>query len=105
MGKYNLKRETDYLNSCFHRVCEGETLFDVALKYGTTAHLLAKENGLTGELHAGDMLIVTRKEGRRYIVKEGDTLSSISVINKIPENEILLKNQIDFIYSGLTLLL
>ena len=105
MDKYRLKRENEYLKTCFHRVCECETLFSVANLYGTTPHLLARENGLKGEIAPGDMLVVTSREGRKYTVKEGDTLKSISVINGISEEEILRKNEIRFIYSGLVLLL
>ena len=83
MDKYRLKRENEYLKTCFHRVCECETLFSVANLYGTTPHLLARENGLRGEIAPGDMLVVTSREGRKYTVKEGDTLKSISVINGI----------------------
>lgn len=105
MNNYRLKRENEYLKTCFHRVCERETLFSVAQLYDTTAHLIAVENELKGEIAAGDLLMITSIQGRKYTVKEGDTLKSISVINKISEEEILKKNQIKFIYNGLVLLL
>ncbi|MGB9642179.1 MAG: LysM peptidoglycan-binding domain-containing protein [Candidatus Ratteibacteria bacterium] len=69
-----------------HTIKKGETLSSVAQKYNTTPEQLKKWNNLTSnKIYPGQTLIVNKYETAQktadsnyYIVKKGDTLSSIS---------------------------
>jgi len=69
-----------------HTIKKGETLSTVAKKYNTTPEQLKKWNNLTSnKIYPGQTIIVNRYETSQkdsdsnyYIVKKGDTLSSIS---------------------------
>ena len=55
-----------------HIVKRGQTLSEVARAYQIPEFALAKENGLTGELYAGQVLILPEKKGNYYTAQAGD---------------------------------
>ena len=84
-----------------HIVEQGETIQTIAKEYGVSTERIIADNGLFGldRLVSGQALIILSPE-RTYIVKEGDTLSSIStdsgiVIDKLKQrNPSLAQNNI-----------
>lgn len=76
---------------------KGDTLTSVAKKFSTSKELIAKENFLTGEVRAGDYLLVGRYE-KVYTVGVEDTLSSVAKILGVSEEELLRINKTDKIY-------
>lgn len=62
-----------------HTVNNGETLYHIARKYGTSAVKIAENNGLTNpdELSVGQKLLILTPT-RIYTVRGGDTLDKIS---------------------------
>ena len=70
------------LSSCIEKrgvyYCEdGDTLSSVAKKFSTTPELLAKDNGLTGEISKGDLLIIV-KHAKVYTVRVEDTPQTVA---------------------------
>ena len=55
-----------------HIVKRGQTLSGVARVYQIPEFALAKENELTGELYAGQVLILPEKQGNYYTAQAGD---------------------------------
>ena len=96
----------------FHWVQQGETLFRIALRYGTTVSHLAWLNGIfnPNRIFAGQRLCVSQGQapgpGGTYVVQRGDTLFRISQrfgVNMwvlAQRNNILNLNRI---YAGQTL--
>lgn len=62
-----------------YRVKRGDTLYGIARRYGTTAEILARDNGLGARtaLTVGQTLVILQPR-RVYTVKEGDNLYSIA---------------------------
>ena len=57
----------------YYKVKEGQTLREVADYFCVSERLLVKENSLTGELFAGQILKIPAQKGNVYTVREGDT--------------------------------
>lgn len=55
-----------------HIVKRGQTLSGVARVYQIPEFALVKENELTGELYAGQVLILPEKQGNYYTAQAGD---------------------------------
>lgn len=77
--------DTDKLenNSGYHKVNKGETLYSLSKKYNVKVEELQRENGLTSTLiKTGQILkvhfVTEDKLSNKWLVKEGDTLYSIS---------------------------
>lgn len=66
--------------AAYHTLAEGETLGEVAARYGVTAETLFWANGIdrSGFLAAGQELRVPRVSGVTHVVQPGDTLESIA---------------------------
>jgi len=81
-SKSQTSSETTYI------VKKGDTLSGIASKYGTTYQVLASYNGISNpnligvgqaiKIPSGTMSHITNTSSRTYIVKSGDTLSSIA---------------------------
>ena len=81
-SKSQMSSETIYI------VKKGDTLSGIASKYGTTYQVLASYNGISNpdligvgqviKIPNGTMSHITNTSSRTYIVKSGDTLSSIA---------------------------
>ncbi len=56
-----------------YQVKRGQTLEGIAEYFSLSPYLLAKENGVTAPLYAGQILTVPSVQGHRYTVQEGDT--------------------------------
>jgi LysM repeat protein len=105
-----------------HVVQAGETLTSIALRYGTTVTALATANGLSNAdyVYVGQVLNVPGEsrepEGNKdhgsdwgqnkcqkaYVVRAGDTLSSIAWQYRTTVNELIRSNDLksDLIYQG-----
>lgn len=78
-----------------HVVENGETLFSIARDYSVNEHILAINNGLTGnrQLAIGQALIIVFPE-ITHTVQQGDTLFSIAQNYGVPINQIFRNNLI-----------
>jgi murein DD-endopeptidase MepM/ murein hydrolase activator NlpD len=76
----------------FHTLAEGETLGDVAARYGVTAETLFWANGLGQSvfLPAGRELRVPRVSGVPHTVQAGETIESIAAQYGVPPEALVL---------------
>lgn len=99
-------------------VKKGDTLSGIASRYGTTYQVLASYNGISNpnligvgqtiKIPNGTMSHITNTSSRTYIVKSGDTLSSIAKKYKTTYQKIAKDNNIsnpDKIYPGQKLII
>lgn len=63
-----------------YTVAEGESLDDIAAKYGVSVDQIRWSNGLRNKyISAGDVLYIPTQSGVVYVVKGGDTFDSIAL--------------------------
>ena len=76
-----------------HTVCEGETVFHIARKYGVSPAKIIENNGLLNpdKISVGQKLLILTPT-RTYTVRGGDTLESISRRFGVKERSILRAN-------------
>lgn len=81
-----------------HVVLAGETLFEIAAKYGVTPQTLAFNNGFTdtSELKTGQPLLITPPDVVVYDVVEGDTILGIAQRFGVSAERINVLNGIEF---------
>ena len=101
--------------SIVHVVEPGETMFRIALRYGTTVEALAQANGIANPwfIYVGQELTipVTGKgfpasAGQTCVVQAGDTLGSIAMRYNTTIQELMVINNLsspNLIYEGQTL--
>ena len=56
----------------YHKVLQGQTLREIAAAYCVSEWALARENCLTCEVEAGQILRLPKSGGNRYTVQAGD---------------------------------
>ena len=57
----------------FYKVKGGQTIEEIATVFSVSAWLLVKENGLTAQPYAGQILTIPNETGNLYTVQPGDT--------------------------------
>ncbi|MFQ6009059.1 MAG: LysM peptidoglycan-binding domain-containing protein, partial [Candidatus Zixiibacteriota bacterium] len=82
-----------------HKVRRGDTLWDIARKYGTTTAKIRRLNGLgrSSRIYPGQILIVNEGEAPKYVihkVRRGDTLTRIARQYRTSISKILANNNI-----------
>lgn len=61
----------------YYRVKRGQTLLQIAAAYGVPPRLLAKENALTEEPRAGQVLRIPEKSCNLYRVRGGESKTQL----------------------------
>ena len=82
-----------------YKVRSGDTLWDIARKYGTTTSQIRRINGLgrSSRIYPGQILTLTSGSGSNYViykVRRGDTLSRIAKKYRTSISRILANNGI-----------
>lgn len=82
-----------------HKVRAGDTLWDIARRYGTTTSQLRAMNGLTrsSRIYPGQILKVAGGSGDEYVtykVRRGDSLSRIAALHRTSIAKILAANNL-----------
>lgn len=84
-----------YSKTLEYKVESGDTLYGIALKYGTTTNNIINENNLkSSTLKVDQILKISITEVDEYIVSPGDTLSGIAFKYGITLKHLLLVNRI-----------
>jgi len=87
----------------FYRVADGDSVFSVAERFNVPIAILIKDNNLTRDLIAGDLLYIERAECRVYKVMPCDTLCGLARKFNTTEQKILSDNNIEYIFYGITI--
>ncbi len=78
-----------------YRVKEGETLQDIARRFGVRADKISADSNCSCEqVDAGIYLLIRRPEGREYVVKPFDTLGDIAERFGVSEDGIIKNNRL-----------
>lgn len=93
----------------------GDTLWDIAQRFGVSMDELANANGITdaGRLSAGDQLVIPRLEGIQGVlvtkkITYGETLRSLSRRYRVPESALVRLNHLASpveLYAGANLII
>lgn len=90
----------------FYRVEEGETVLSVSKKFNIPFGVIIFLNKLKGEIEKGDLLYLEKDYSlRSYTVGIHDTIQSISEKFGISPEQILQKNNIPYLFYGLTIII
>lgn len=97
-----------------YEVASGDTLYSIAIRYGTTVASLAEKNGLAdvNRIFVGQLLTIPVEATKpptpaNYTVQSGDTLAAIAIRLGVSLTELVRVNSItnpDLIYVGTTLI-
>ena len=94
-------REIDYFSKIY-RVCDDETIEDIANKYNIEPEIIYEFNN-TQKVEKGDLLFIPKKNLAIHIVMPGDTLESIAKKYNVTIEKILSNNNITSLFVGLKL--
>lgn len=103
-----------YADSGAYVVKRGDTLWSIAARFGTTPQAIAKANGLRNlnYIYAGQRLVIpggggssssSTSTGGTYVVRRGDTLSSIAARYRTSVSALMRANGLsngNYIYAG-----
>ncbi len=81
----------------FYKVKKGQSLEEIAAAFSVSAWLLVKENGLTTQPFAGQILRIPDEVGNEYTVQAGDTKTLLCGSNE----KYAQKNGTDIFYIGM----
>ena len=81
----------------FYRVKQGQTLEEIAAAFSVSPWLVIKENGLTEQPFAGQLLHIPFSSGNGYTVQAGDTKALLCGSRE----KYLQKNGTDVFYIGM----
>ena len=85
----------------FHIVKAGQTAEKIAEFYSVSVYLLVRENGLTEQPFAGQIVKIPQEQGNAYFVKEGDTKALLCG----SDENYARKNGTDVFYIGMRVIL
>ena len=94
-----------FLESPFYvayEIKKGDTLYQISKDYNVNTKLLAELNGLnmTDYIYPGQTILIPKKDVSYYITKDGDTLSNVSKIFGVSENDLVLQNKTIYLSEG-----
>jgi spore germination protein YaaH len=90
------------MKNFFYRVCVGDTLLSVCKNFNVSPTIIIKQNNLTREIEAGDILKIDA-DGVFYTVKPNDTIDSIAERFNVCADDILNENNIPYVFYGLVI--
>ena len=79
------------MKKILYRAGEGDTALKISARFGVSVTRLIRDNNLTEEVEAGDVLVV-EKTGKSYTVKLGEDYSSVAEKFGLSERELAAKN-------------
>ena len=85
----------------YYRVKRGQSLREIAEAFCVSCRLLAKENGLTEEAKAGQILRIPAERGNAFIVQAGQNRSLLCG----SEENFRKRNGTDTLYIGMRVIL
>ena len=87
----------------FYRVNDGDSVFSVAERFNVSVTALIKQNNLSKEIEAGDLLYIETEPCTLYKVRPEDTALSVAKRFGTSEQKILSDNAVPYVFYGLTI--
>lgn len=99
---YDVKKNLESPFYDTYEIKKGDTLYAISKKYNVNTKLLAELNGLNLDdyIYPNQVIFVPKKNVSYYITKEGDTLSNVSDIFGVSEEEIINQNKTIYLSNG-----
>lgn len=82
----------------FHRVAKSESLFDIALRYGTTVHKIILLNRLTSPPIPHTVLYIEKGQNPLYIFKPSDSADKLAAKYNVSADELYKLNETSYFY-------
>lgn len=86
----------------YYTVKQGDTLYDIANKEGTTVDLIAGINGINPNeyIYEGQTILIPKQDVELYITKNGDTIDTLSENFSVPSLDVLYSNNDIYLLPG-----
>ena len=86
----------------YYTVKQGDTLYDIANKEGTTVDLIAGINGINPNeyIYEGQTILIPKQDVELYITKNGDTIDTLSDNFSVPSLDVLYSNNDIYLLPG-----
>lgn len=84
----------------YYRVQEGQTIKSISERTGISVNSIIKQNALTEEVWAGDLLFLTKEDCALYKVMPQDTVKSVCKKFNLTEEQFFLLNGVPYVYYG-----
>lgn len=84
----------------FYRVQKDEKLLTVCLKFSLCPEKVIKDNKLSREIEAGDILYIEKPTGRVYVAQLFDTYQTIAKKFGVSEQDLREKNGVEYVFYG-----
>lgn len=86
----------------YYTVKQGDTLYDIAQKEGTTVDLIAGVNGINPNeyIYEGQTILIPKQDVELYITKTGDTIDTLSEHFSAPSLDVLYSNNDIYLLPG-----
>ena len=85
----------------FYKVKGGQTIEEIAAAFSVSAWLLVKENHLTTQPYAGQILTLPAERGNAYTAQAGESKALLCG----SEENFIKKNGTDVVYPGMRVIL
>lgn len=97
--------KTKKLSVIKYKIREGDTLSEIANKFGVPIDTIAGSSGISSDsiIHTGQELHIPNKKGIVYKFRTGDTLASIALKYKVKIEEVIEENHLantDILFAG-----
>lgn len=88
----------------FYRVNSGESLVSICRRFNASIETTIKENLLNSEVEEGDLLLI-KSYNNVYIAKAGDSYQSIANKFNVLKANLLEKNNLEYVFYGLPIII
>lgn len=95
MIDYEIKKTIESPFYSLYEIKKGDTLYQISKNNNVNTKLLAELNGLDMDdyIYPGQSLLIPKKNVSYYITKDGDSLSTVSKLFNVKENELIKQNK------------
>ncbi|MBQ9486163.1 MAG: LysM peptidoglycan-binding domain-containing protein [Clostridia bacterium] len=93
------------MKNFFYRVAENDGVLSLAKRFGVSPAAIVKDNALSKEISAGDVLFIRKTEGELYTVKPFDTLEEVAARFGVSPEKLAEYNGVEYLFYGLTIVI
>ena len=89
----------------FYRVIEGDCIAGLALRFGIPQTVIIRDNNLSRDIAAGDILLIRKSSGKTYCAQPFDTIESVAKRFGVDAETLASVNGVDYLFYGLNLII